>query len=299
VQCLKIRTADGLLEEVKLLSVGHVAFAYQTIDGKRIGLALSSPADASGYRWTEKLAKPVIRGVREAIQKVESGEHGFADVPMDVTERLHVDAFHNSESLMERLASGGPVMFPLAAVAILALAIIIERAYKLYITNADRTSLVKRVLSLCREKKYEEAEHHLQSSTSVVPRTLAACLRSRRRGPQAMEDSIHEQLLHELPRLRRFLGGLAILAGVAPLLGLLGTVTGIIETFSVIRAFGSANPGLMAGGISKALVTTATGLIIAIPILLLRGMLRGRMARIIGDAESHTATLLNMLSRDR
>jgi biopolymer transport protein ExbB len=94
------------------------------------------------------------------------------------------------------------------------------------------------------------------------------------------------------------MGGIAILAAVAPLLGLLGTVTGIIETFGVIRAFGNANPSLMAGGISEALVTTAAGLIIAVPILLLHGLLSGRVDRIVGNAEKHAANLLAVLAHD-
>ena len=111
-----------------------------------------------------------------------------------------------------------------------------------------------------------------------------------------MEDAIQEQLLHEMPKLQRFLGGIAILAAVAPLLGLLGTVTGIIRTFGVIQSFGNANPSLMAGGISEALITTAAGLIIAIPLLLAHSLLKGRVQTILSDAEKHAATLLNTLT---
>ena len=89
------------------------------------------------------------------------------------------------------------------------------------------------------------------------------------------------------------------LAAVAPLLGLLGTVTGIINTFAVMRSYGNANPSLMATGISEALVTTATGMAIAIPILLLHVLLRGRADRTIRDAERHAAAILNILSDDR
>ena len=298
VERVKTRTARGLLEDVKLLSVGHVAFAYERIEGGRVGLALSSPADASGYRWTEALSGSVARQVRRAIREVESGGSGLVAVPMDVTGRLRVDALLPRETLGSWLRAGGPVMFPLAAVAILALVLIVERAWWLYLRNADKGTLVERALAACGEREYEEAERLLGEADGVVVRTLAACVRRRDQGARAMEDAIQEHLLHELPRLRRFLSGLAILAVVAPLLGLLGTVTGIITTFGVIRAFGNANPGLMAGGISEALNTTVAGLVIAIPILLARGVLRGRMEKIVGDTEKHAATVLNMLSRD-
>ena len=132
-------------------------------------------------------------------------------------------------------------------------------------------------------------------TANVIARTLTACLERRDAGALAMEDAANGRLLHELPRLERFLGSLAILGAVAPLLGLLGTVTGIIETFGVIEVFGNGDPGLMAGGISEALVTTATGLVIAIPILMIHGLLRGKVDRIVADAERHTATLIQSI----
>jgi len=113
-----------------------------------------------------------------------------------------------------------------------------------------------------------------------------------------MEDSVQEAVLHELPGLERFLSALAILAGVAPLLGLLGTVTGMIATFNAITVFGSGEPRLMAGGISEALLTTAAGLIIAIPILFIHSILSGRVEGLIADMERFSATLLNLVNKE-
>jgi biopolymer transport protein ExbB len=147
--------------------------------------------------------------------------------------------------------------------------------------------------------RYDQAAALCGRAGGAIGRVLGACLKRRDRGQRAMEDSIQEQLLQELPRLGRFMGGIAILAAIAPLLGLLGTVTGIIQTFGVIRAFGNANPSLMAGGISEALITTAAGLIIAIPILVVHSLLRGRADRIIADAERYAASLLTLLAHDQ
>ncbi len=112
-----------------------------------------------------------------------------------------------------------------------------------------------------------------------------------------MEDGIEEQMLHELPRLQRFLGGIAVIGTVAPLVGLLGTITGIIKTFAVIRIHQDPSSSLLAGGISEALITTAAGLIIAIPVLLLHSLLSGQVERIISDTEEYAARLLNTLNR--
>ena len=189
-------------------------------------------------------------------------------------------------------------MIPIIALAVLALLLMIERLFTLYVRNRGDDRSVARILTAARAGNLAEANAAASKVSGTAGRVLAACLARRAAGQHAMEDAIQEQLLHELPRLQRFLGALAVLAAVEPLLGLLGTVTGIIQTFGVIQAFGNANPALMAGGISEALITTAAGLIIAIPILLIHSMLRGRVDRIVADAEKHAATLLNLLSHD-
>ncbi|MEX2670647.1 MAG: DUF3450 family protein [Phycisphaeraceae bacterium] len=291
-----IFNADGQRETVQLLTAGHVAFAYRSVDGSRFAIAMQSPADAAGYRWSERLPEAVVAQLQEAFAQAERSEPVV--LPMDVTQELRVEAVAEEEGLAAIVQSGGWVMLPLALVALAALLLTAERAWILYGRNRSDRRLVAEALTAARDHRIDEAEQRVQRGNSVVARTLAACLRRRTVNMHAMEDSIQEQLLHELPRLQRFLGGIAILAAIAPLLGLLGTVTGIIQTFGVIRAFGNANPSLMAGGISEALLTTATGLSIAIPILLLHAVLRGRVDSIVADAEKHAATLLNILSHD-
>jgi len=289
-------TAGGKRETVTLLIAGHIAFAYRAPDG-RLGITLNSPSDATGYRWTEDLAPEQAALIAAAIDAAKADSDRVL-MPLDVSGQLRIDTVKTRQTLEEWFASGGPIMFALAGVAVLAMLLILERAVVLYVANGTNRGLVFRVMRSARALKFDDAESMSRSGRGAVARTLAACLERRGRSLHAMEDSVQEQLLHEMPRLERFLGGIAILAAVAPLLGLLGTVTGIIQTFGVIRSFGNANPGAMAGGISEALVTTAAGLVIAIPILLLHGVLRGRVERIIADAEKHAATLLNVVAHD-
>src|SRR5690606_982590 len=161
--------------------------------------------------------------------------------------------------------------------------------------NRGGAALSRRVANACIRGNASELEKIISRPAGTVGRVLAACLSRREQGQRAMEDGIAEQLLHEAPKLQRFMGGIAILAAIAPLLGLLGTVTGIIQVFGVIRAFGNSNPSVMAGGISEALITTAAGLIIAVPVLVLHSVLRGRSDRILADAERHAASLLTLL----
>ncbi|MDA1014534.1 MAG: MotA/TolQ/ExbB proton channel family protein [Planctomycetota bacterium] len=290
----EIFTTDGRRESVKLLSLGHVRFAYESADG-RVGLALSSTRDATGFRWSEQVSPDVRRWVHDGIVAVERGEVGIIAFPLDPVGRLQAESLVVEPTLVERFTRGGMVMWPLAGVALIAVLLISERTWVFFMSNRGGNRLAEGVIAACREDRFEFAAAHCHTRPGAVGRVLAACLARRPLGQHAMEDSIQEQLLHELPRLQRFMGGIATLAAVAPLLGLLGTVTGIIRTFGVIRAFGNANPSLMAGGISEALLTTAAGLVIAVPILIIHSVLRGRSDRIVADAERHAAMLLTEL----
>ncbi len=297
-QDTELWTARNIRESATLLSAGLNAFAYVTRDDGRVGMAVNAPEDARGFRWTEALSKEHAELVRQSVRSVQSGDPGPIPILADVSGSLRIANLPRTESWLDRLQSGGPVMFPLGLVALLAAAMIAERSWFLYFRNRVPPRLLVRVVEACRQQNQEEALELCEATRGVVPRTLAACLRRRHRGQAAMEDSIQEQLLHELPRLQRFLGGIATLAAVAPLLGLLGTVTGIIDTFAVLRIAGNANPSMMAGGISEALVTTATGMGIAIPTLLLHILLRGRVDRTMAEAEKQAASLLNVLSHE-
>jgi biopolymer transport protein ExbB len=294
----KIYTVEGEAEEVQLLSVGAVSFAYHSLDGARIGLALGSPAEASGYRWVEQLTPELRTQMQASFAGLATGKAGqVVGIPLDVSRRLRVDALLDKKDLIEQLKTGGWVMVPLGLIALLALLLIIERQIVFMFQGGSALKDIQACFQLCQERRWDDATLSLQKSRGLVSRVLLRCLESRSGGQEAMENVIQEQLLYEMPKLQKHLGGISVLGAVAPLLGLLGTVTGIIQTFGVIKVFGNANPGLMAGGISEALITTASGLVIAIPILLLHSALNGRMDRLVSDAEKYAATLLNVIAQ--
>ncbi len=291
LEAKEIWTALGQREAVDLLRVGDVGFAYSTQAGGRLGLAVKSARDASGFRWTEELDPKTRAALQQAFDDVRSGRNPVR-VPLDVTGQLRASDLQTEQSLVESIQSGGLVMYPLIGVAALALLLILERALVLFGMNRSSTQLGQQVLAASTKRRFEQAQKQCEQARGTVARTLAAVLARRDRGRGAMEDGVQTQLLAELPKLQRFIGGIAVLAAVAPLLGLLGTVTGIIRTFTVIKSFGNANPGLMAGGISEALTTTAAGLIVAIPLLLAHSLLKGRADGIVSEAERLAAELL-------
>ena len=118
-------------------------------------------------------------------------------------------------------------------------------------------------------------------------------------GREDMENALQEAILREIPSLERFLSTLAMLAAIAPLLGLLGTVTGMIDTFHVITQHGTGDPRMMSGGISEALVTTMLGLTVAIPIMLAHTLLNRSVDNRIGQMEEKAVALVNIVHKSR
>jgi biopolymer transport protein ExbB len=116
---------------------------------------------------------------------------------------------------------------------------------------------------------------------------------------EAMENALQEAILREIPPMERFLSTLGMLAAIAPLLGLLGTVTGMIDTFHVITQHGTGDPRMMSGGISEALVTTMLGLSVAIPIMLAHTLLNRTVDTRIGQMEEKAISLVNMVHKNR
>ena len=291
----RLWTATNVQEDCEVLAVGSLFFAYRTLRDARIGLALEAPADAHGYRFTEELTSDVRESLERAFEQLGQSSAAEVSFPIDPSGSLRVEDPPGSTSLLQSLRDGGLVMVPLGLVAALALALILERAFTLFLRSPLELRRARAVLDASADGDFARAEQLCREPKGVVVRTLAHCLARREESPQVLEDTVQERLLHELPQLRRSLGGIASLAAVAPLLGLLGTVTGIIRTFGIIRAFGNSNPALMAGGISEALVTTAVGMSIAIPVLLVHVVLRARVDRAVAETERHAATLLTTL----
>jgi biopolymer transport protein ExbB len=292
-------TANGALETVDLLTVGHVAFAYRTREDNRIGIALNSPADATGFRWSEQLNNKQKATLAATLEKVESGETGLYHPCMDISQSITADQIGAASPLIAYLTSGGMVMIPLLFVALIAIGLILERFIFLRRLN-DSSTTIKRILDHAQSGRISDALSCSESSSGIASNTLAACLGQSNSGQSAMEDAVQAQLLYDAPRLQKNLGGIVALGAVAPLLGLLGTVTGIIHTFDAIKVQTSPQPGMLAGGISEALITTATGLVIAIPVLLFHRLLSARAERQLSRAEQHAASLLMMLNhRDR
>jgi biopolymer transport protein ExbB len=232
----------------------------------------------------------------EALRAFIAGSE--AQVPVDVSLGDAVKLREARLSPGERLRQGGMVMVPLLGIGVLALVLSV---LKLWDLHRLRVRLEPSQLEWFREKEESRMAAQLQEAEQVpqaVGPLLTAALRHRRASREHLEEILHEQVLAALPRLERSLGALAVFGGIAPLLGLLGTVTGMIHTFQMVTLFGTGNARTLSGGISEALVTTAAGLIIAIPVLLVHAFLARRAKLKLAELEQTAVLLVNLLKSD-
>ncbi|MEM7019085.1 MAG: MotA/TolQ/ExbB proton channel family protein [Pseudomonadota bacterium] len=198
--------------------------------------------------------------------------------------------------MLEVIKSGGWLMYPLLLCSLAAMAIIAERFWTLQRQRIIPRGLVTQVRSWIKNGRLDEQHLETLRRGSPLGRILAAGLtNNQNRSREQMKESIEEvggQVVHELGRSLKTLG---TIAAISPLLGLLGTVLGMIDVFATITTEGVGNATALAGGISTALVTTATGLCIAIPSLLFYRYLRGRVETLVVAMEHDAVKVLDTL----
>ncbi|MBK1717498.1 MotA/TolQ/ExbB proton channel family protein [Thiocystis violacea] len=201
--------------------------------------------------------------------------------------------------MLDLIYAGGWLMVPIIACSIIATAIVIERAWTLRRARIMPENLVARIWQLHREKALTDDLILEIRDSSPLGRILAAGLINRHHSHAVMKEAIHDSGRHVVARLERFLNTLGTVASVAPLLGLLGTVLGMIDVFGVIMEVGSGNAGVLAGGISKALITTAAGLSVAIPALMFHRFFDNKVDRLAMDMEEQALRLVEVLKGRR
>ena len=194
---------------------------------------------------------------------------------------------------VSRLQEGGAVMIPLLAVGVLALILVLWKAMSLArIRPVSTTTIDAFVAALSQGKGAQSLDGTSGPARSIFEHVLDHPKASL----EQLEELLHERILALLPTLDRHLGTLAVLAGIAPLLGLLGTVTGMIKTFQLITVFGSGDARMLSGGVAEALTTTAVGLIIAVPVLVAHAFLSRRVRVLVADLENTVGRLISRLA---
>ncbi|MEW5946647.1 MAG: MotA/TolQ/ExbB proton channel family protein [bacterium] len=184
-------------------------------------------------------------------------------------------------------------MYPLILCSVAALAICIEKLYHLNRAKVAPEKLMEKIKGAVRKKDYQNAIGYCDATPGPVARVLKTAIELRDLPMEEVKEGVNEAVLSETPRMERFLPALSTIVTISPLLGLLGTIAGLMRLFNVIAEGEIGNSAALSGGIAEALITTAAGLVIAIPFLALHNYLSGRVDALINDMEKGVVEFLN------
>lgn len=201
--------------------------------------------------------------------------------------------------MFEIVKAGGWLMLPIIVSSIVAIAIIIERFWTLNPKRIAPRNVLAEVWGKIKHNQLDAAELRELRISSPLGQILAAGLVNSKSGRAIMTESIEQAASHVVHELERYLSTLGTIAAITPLLGLLGTVLGMIRVFSEIMAQGTGNANALAGGISEALITTAAGLAVAIPSLMFYRMFLRHVESLVIDLERESIKLVDALHTTR
>lgn len=197
--------------------------------------------------------------------------------------------------MFDIIAAGGWLMLPIILCSLLAMAIIFERFWTLRRSAVMPAELLNQSWDWAKSRQLQQKHLDALENNSPLGRLLVAALKNRHRSREIIKEAIEDRGRHVVHELERFLNTLGTIAGITPLLGLLGTVVGMIKVFSAIMAQGVGDASNLAGGISEALITTAAGLSVAIPSFLFYRYFTGRVAELVIAMEREAMRLLETL----
>lgn len=281
---------SGLVKQGNFMVLGPVAL-FRSDDGQVVGTAeqrlgslepavipFNNPVDAEA-------AAALFNG---------SGVSGTGGAfPLDPTLGNAHKMAETEETLVEHIQKGGPVMYPIFALAAVCLLVSFYKWIGISLTRIPSRKKIKALLADVARRDQKAALEKTKKMRGPVGRMLSAGVEHLHEPRELMEEVMYEEVLKTRLKLERFLPFIAIGAAAAPLLGLLGTVTGIINTFKLITVFGSGDVKSLSGGISEALITTEYGLIVAIPSLLIHALLSRKARGVVNEMEKAAVALIN------
>lgn len=201
--------------------------------------------------------------------------------------------------MFELVQAGGWLMIPILLCSVIAAAICVERFWTLRAEQVAPRNLLAQVWNAIKNDEMDNKRLRELKSGSPLGQILTAGITSHRRGRDIMKESIEEVAGHVIHEMERYLNTLGTVAAISPLLGLLGTVIGMIKVFTAIRLEGTGNAAVLAGGISEALITTAAGLTVAIPSLFFYRFFQRKVDELVIYMEQEALKLVEVLNTDR
>lgn len=283
---------SGNTIEADILVIGNFTAAYRL--GEEIGFLSYSTTGRKLFALSRLPSSSEVKALRRYMEgKAEA-------VPLDISRGAVLSQMVHTPSLRQQVEAGGPLVWPILAIFLIAVLLILERVVFLFVGRTDADGLTGKLAPLAADRNWQACKDECgRLLGKPIARVLSAGLECCQLGREMMENRLQEAILKEIPPLERFLSTLGMLAAIAPLLGLLGTVTGMINTFFVITQHGTGDPRLMSDGISVALVTTMLGLSVAIPIMLAHTLLSRSVDNRIAQMEEKAVALINIVERNQ
>jgi biopolymer transport protein ExbB len=280
---------SGLVKPGTFVMVGPAAL-FQSADGQSVGTA----EQRLGSLEPTVLAFDADAVTQAAAELVSTGTGQF---PLDPTLGNAHKIEATKQTLGEHIAKGGPVMYPILGLFAAAMLLALFKWIELARMRNPSQSRISALLQAVARHDEEQAAHEARTIGGPAGEMLLAGVDHIKEPPDLVEEVMYEKILTAKLKIHRFLPFIAISAAAAPLLGLLGTVTGIINTFKLITVFGSGDVKTLSGGISEALITTEFGLIVAIPSLLLHAFLSRKARGLVDRMDKAAIALINQLNR--
>lgn len=280
---------DGLVDRGTFAVVGPLAL-FRSVDGTSVGTA--ETRIGSDEPRVIAFDEPEDSAAAAALVATGSGTY-----PVDTTLGNAYKIAATDESLLGELEKGGMVIWPILGLAALALLTALYKWITLALVREPSRRDLAALVDAVAAQDDEAAAKQARRLRGPVGRMLAAGVEHLQQPRELIEEAMYETVLTTRLRLNSLLPFIAICAASAPLLGLLGTVTGIINTFKQIQLFGSGDVKMLSGGISEALITTKYGLIVAIPSLLLHAFLARKARSIVGRMETAAVSFMNAITK--
>lgn len=200
--------------------------------------------------------------------------------------------------MFELLIKGGPILWVILALAIPVLAILAERILYFRRIATDEDKLFARVKGAIEKGHYDEALAICDTVEAPIGGLIRAGLENRTLPEAELKDAVRDAAVRELPQIEHTIAAVNVIANISPMLGLLGTVSGIINSFNVLGEFGAvSDPSVLAKGISEALLTTAAGIVIAVPAMVAYAWLSGKANAVIGRLEGQANEMVRVVRR--
>ena len=278
---------SGVLENGEVILMGPFA-VFASSDTASAGLAqlqLGSPKPTVVDLGAERTA--VIRQLSDA---------GKGEFPVDPTMGNALKIAATQDNLIEHMKKGGPVMLPIVGLGLAAVLIALMKWLQLSSIKLASPADLQLILSQIRTDNAPKALKHIDTMKGYVGDVLKSAVENRHEKKEYLEEIMYEKMLSAKPALERWIPLIALTAATAPLLGLLGTVTGMINTFNMITVFGTGDPRMLSGGISEALITTKFGLVVAVPALICHAFVTRKVKGVLGSMEQISVGFINGLS---